>query len=153
SFWIKGSDGKKAGLFKPSDGEADPTYGWKKGGGAAREVMLSAINDQFKSAMGIDFGVPRSTLATIEHDSFKSEKSSQTKRTGAILDFVNADPELTRGLKENKQDVIQKIPPEDTQKSLLLDFVTLQLDRQQDNFLVCKDETGTPRLAPIDAGN
>src|SRR5207249_4745878 len=123
-----------------ADGEADPTYGWKKGGGAAREVMLSAVNEQFKDSMGLDFGVSRTSMASLENDSFKSERNNgQTKRAGAVQEFVAADKDLTEGLKDKNPKVVSRIPPEDTQKVALMDFMTLQLDRQADNFLVKPD--------------
>lgn len=47
---------------------------------------------------------------------------------------------------------LRTIPAEDVHAIAVMDFVTLNLDRQADNLLV-KDDHGTIRLIPIDAGN
>ena len=154
SYWINDAAGKKAFIFKPADGEADPSYGWKKGGGAAREVMMSSLNEDFKASLGLDFGVSRTSLAALESDSLKGEKAgNNTRRTGAVQEFAPADGALTKGVQDQDPAVLATIPPEETQKVLLMDFVTLQLDRQPNNFLVNKDDNGSPKLVPIDAGN
>jgi hypothetical protein len=154
SYWIKEPKGQRAAIFKPADGEADPSYGWKKGGGAAREVMLSSLNEHFKDSLGLDFGVSRTSMATLENESFKSERNGgNTRRAGAVQEFVPADKTLTEGVQKKDQAVLSRIAPEETQKALLMDFVTLQMDRQADNFLVQKNENGDPHLIPIDAGN
>ena len=149
---------KKAFIFKPSDGEFDAGYGWQKGGGAPREVALSAVNDVLKNSLGIDCGVSSTTLVSVDSPDVATDRNGKnSKRTGAIQNFVQSDPALSAKLDRNKQGYdaafINQIPPEEIEKVALLDFATLQMDRQASNLLVQPDQNGQNRLIPIDAGN
>ncbi len=146
-------------IFKPSDGEFDAGYGWKKGGGAPREVVLSAVSESLKNSLGLDCGVSNTTLVKVNSPSVATDRNGKNpERVGAIQNFVPSDKTLTNKLDPNKQpgydkNFINQIPPEEIEKVALLDFVTLQMDRQASNLLVQPDSTGAPRLTPIDAGN
>jgi hypothetical protein len=149
---------KKAFIFKPSDGEFDAGYGWKTGGGAPREVVLSSVNDVLKNSIGLDCGVSTTTLVSVDNPSLATDRNGKnSKRTGAIQNYVPSDPTLTKKLDSGKpeydKDFINQIPPEEIEKVALLDFATLQMDRQASNLLVQPDANGQPRLTPIDAGN
>lgn len=145
-------------IFKPSDGEFDAGYGWKKGGGAPREVALSAVNDALKNSIGLDCGVSQTTLVKANSPSLSTQRNGNNpERVGAIQNFVPSDKTMTHKLDSNKpgydKTFINQIPPEEIEKVALLDFVTLQMDRQASNLLVQPDSNGAPRLTPIDAGN
>jgi len=149
---------KKAFIFKPSDGEFDAGYGWQKGGGAPREVVLSAVNDALKNTLGLDCGVSSTTLVSVDSPDVATDRNGKnSKRTGAIQNFVDSDPTLSKKLDPNKPEYdanfINQIPPEEIEKVALLDFATLQMDRQASNLLVQPDQNGQNRLIPIDAGN
>jgi hypothetical protein len=157
-FLTDPTTGEKNFIFKPSDGEFDAGYGWKKGGGAPREVVLGAVNDVLKNSIGLDCGVSTTTLVSVDSPSVATDRNgNNSKRTGAIQNFVKSDPALTAKLDVNKKgydkDFINQIPPEEIEKVALLDFATLQMDRQASNLLVQTDPDGKPRLTPIDAGN
>lgn len=150
SFFIPGSDGKPAFIFKPQEGENVPD-GCKAGEGVVREVLSYKLSEQMKSMMGIDFGVSPTQLASLESEGFTEGEKSQAKvRTGAmqkaivnegsLLDLCSKDGELGRNL-----------PLEDVHKIALLDFLTLQGDRNVENILI-RDEGGKKRLSPIDGG-
>jgi hypothetical protein len=149
---------KKAFIFKPSDGEFDAGYGWQKGGGAPREVVLSAVNDLLKNSLGIDCGVSSTTLVSVDSPDVATDRNGKnSKRTGAIQNYIESDPTLSKKLDTGKPEYdanfINQIPAEEIEKVALLDFATLQMDRQASNLLVQPDSTGQNRLIPIDAGN
>jgi hypothetical protein len=154
SFFLSDpGSGEKNFIFKPSDGEFDAGYGWKKGGGAPREVALSAVNDAMRNTLGLDCGVSTTTLVKVDHPSVATERNGgKSERVGAIQNFVQAEGHLGDKLDKDPQ-FLAKIPAEDIEKVALLDFATLQMDRQASNLLVKRDENGDPRLTPIDAGN
>ncbi|HEX4000200.1 MAG TPA: hypothetical protein VHX65_16725 [Pirellulales bacterium] len=148
---------EKAFIFKPIDGEFDAGGGWPKGGGAPREVVVSKVNDTLRSLTGLDCGVSSTTLVSIDSPNVASEKNgNSSKRTGAIQNFVKIDKELNNrinGPEVKPKDFINQIPPQEIEKVAILDFATLQMDRQRNNLLVASDGNGNPKLIPIDAGN
>jgi hypothetical protein len=150
SFFIYGPDGKPSAIFKPKEGE-NVKEGTVEGGGAAREILTSKFNDLIKNSTGLDFGVAPTTVAHLENDQFTGgERSKATKRVGAvqgaipnegnILEMATKDPSL-----------LALIPDEDVQKIAILDFVSLQADRNCGNILV-QDQGGQKKLMPIDGG-
>lgn len=160
SFFLTDTKTKeKAFIFKPSDGEFVAGYGWEKGGGAPREVSVSAVNEVLREKVGLDCGVSPTTFISIDNPNVATKNNGgNPKRSGAIQSFVKADPELTAKLDPTRfeqydKDFINEIPAEEIEKVAILDFVTLQMDRQESNLLVSRDEEGKPRLTPIDAGN
>lgn len=160
SFFLSDpTDNKKGFIFKPNDGEFGGGYGWEKGGGAPREVALSSVNEAFKNSIGLDCGVSQTTLVSVDSPTVATDRNGKnSKRVGAIQNFVAADKGLSNKLNPDKQDEYDKnfintVPPEEIEKVAILDFCTLQMDRQGSNLLVSQDSQGTPRLTPIDAGN
>jgi hypothetical protein len=154
SFFLSDPKTKeKSFIFKPADGEFDAGYGWKKGGGAPREVVLSAVNEALRATVGLDCGVSPTTLVKVNNPSVATERNGKkAERVGAIQAFVQSDRALTDKL-VNDPTFINQVPAEDIEKVALLDFMTLQMDRQASNLLVQPDGNGQPRLIPIDAGN
>jgi hypothetical protein len=159
SYFLKEPGAKDATfIFKPSDGEHNAGYGWQDGGGAPREVALSAVSDVLRTSTGLDCGVSPTTLVKINNPSVGvNKKGDDPARTGAIQNIVNADPDLSAKFDPAKPGYdpkfINQVPPAEIEKVAILDFVTLQMDRQGPNLLVSKDANGNPTLTPIDAGN
>ncbi len=161
SFFLKDSSGKTAFIFKPKQGE-NVKEGGREGEGVAREVLTSKFNDQMKDMIGVDFGVCATGLARLDSDSFAQEedaenedlakrpKSQVKSRVGALQQTVANQGNLLDQC-GNDPTVAEKIPVEDVQKIALLDFLTLQGDRNPENILV-RDEGGKKRLVPIDGG-
>ena len=150
SFFLKGSDGKPSFIFKPQEGES-VKEGAKPGGGVVREVLTSKFNDQIKNMIGLDFGVSPTQLVTLESDSFAEGTNSQaTVRTGALQQAIDNEGSL-KDVCGSDGDVGKNLPVEDVQKIALMDFLTLQADRNADNVLI-QDVGGHKRLVPIDGG-
>ena len=152
SFFIKNGDGKPAFIFKPKQGEnVKEDLGGKEGEGVVREVLTSKFNDQMKEMIGVDFGVCPTGIARLESDSFANgEKSKEKSRVGALqaaapnegslLDKLTDDPAFAKQVKK-----------EDVQKVAMMDFLTLQGDRNAGNLLI-QDVNGEKRMVPIDGG-
>lgn len=158
SFFLNDSQGKPAFIFKPKQGE-NVKEGGREGEGVAREVLSSKFNDQMKDMIGVDFGVCPTELVRLESDSFDpgqqalqlgEAKSREKSRSGAMQQTAENDGNLTKQCGTDPT-VAASIPTEEVQKIALLDFLTLQGDRNPDNILV-KDEGGKKRLIPIDGG-
>lgn len=154
SFFLSDpTTGEKGYIFKPADGEFDAGYGWKKGGGAPREVVLSAANEAFKSTLGLDCGVSTTTLVKVDSPSVATDRNGgKRERVGAIQNFVKSDGNMQAKL-DSDSTFLDKVRAEDIEKVALLDFATLQMDRQASNLLVKDNGDGTASLVPIDAGN
>ena len=116
------------------------------------------MNEAFKNSVGIDCGVSQTTLVQVNNPAVATERNGKNPvRTGAVQNYVKSDPALSAKLDQNKEGYdkkfIDRIPAEDVEKVAILDFATLQMDRQASNLLVQQDANGQPRLVPIDAGN
>jgi hypothetical protein len=150
SFFLKNSEGKVAFIFKPKQGE-NVKEGGKEGEGVVREVLSSKFNDQMKEMTGLDFGVCPTNLTRLESDSFKGgEKSKDTSRMGALQQAAPNEGSLLSKMTEDPQ-FLKSVKTEDVQKIALMDFMTLQGDRNVTNLLV-QDVNGEKRLVPIDGG-
>lgn len=158
SFMLKSPDGKNAFIFKPQAGEkAQP--GWPQGGGAPREVLFSKLNEYAMSSLGVDFGVCPTTTVKLKNEKFASMGKNGVVgalQEGAVctgdLASLCGRGGLNRERNPNLERDMARINVEDVQKIAMLDFLTLNLDRQFDNVLV-NDTGGDVRLIPIDAGN
>lgn len=150
SYFIKGKDGKPAYVFKPMKGEdVAPDAGFPPQGGAVREAMFGDLGEQIKNSTGLDFGICPVSLAKLESDSFTTGQKSQDRtQVGALITVAENDGGL-----DKFDDDLDKVSTEDIQKIALLDFMTLNLDRNPGNLLTKKEQDGTVRLIPIDAGN
>jgi hypothetical protein len=165
SYFIKNGKIVKY-IFKPQSGEA-VALDWPPGGGAPREVLMSEFNEQMK-AKGFDFGVAKTSETKLtSHDFTKGKNGHETSRVGVIQDaFQNAtDAEdkfkelMKEKDKEKRGQAIktfkQSIKTEDVHNVAIMDFMTLNLDRNPGNamFLPDKDDPKVTRLVPIDSGN
>lgn len=152
SFFLNNSDGKPAFIFKPKQGENVKTdLGGREGDGVVREVLTSKFNDQMKEMIGVDFGVSPTGIARLESDSFANgEKSDVKSRVGALQQAVPNEGSLLDKLAEDPG-FAKSVKTEDVQKVALMDFLTLQGDRNAGNLLV-QDVGGEKRLVPIDGG-
>ncbi len=165
SFFIKGSNGQNAFLFKPIEGEARSSDLWIEGGGAPREILATSISEMFEQDLGINLNMPRSVPFSTEDESFvQGSKSKSKTRTGALqtaIQFKPGDPvdvksfanEYQKSL-EQRQAQFYAFDPKDTESIALLDFITLNSDRHAENMLLQDPtlEPGKTRLVPIDAG-
>ncbi|HVC54766.1 MAG TPA: hypothetical protein VND95_02355, partial [Stellaceae bacterium] len=150
SFFLNNSSGKPAFIFKPQQGEK-VAQGGREGQGVAREVMSSKFNEQMKQMVGVDFGVCPTGVARLDSQSFdQGTLSQETSRLGALQQTAPNEGNLTQ-LCGNDPNAFKQIPTEDVQKIAMLDFLTLQGDRNPENLLV-RDEGGKKRLVPIDGG-
>jgi hypothetical protein len=160
SFFIKGSDGSNAFIFKPIQGEARQSIDWPEGGGAPREILATKLNDLFQSDLGMDLKMPRTTLLKTKDDSFRQgSKSKSPERTGALqtaVQFKPGDPTDAKGFfeKSNADTALKSIDPDDAEAVGMLDFITLNGDRHSANMLVQNPggQPGQTKLVPIDAG-
>ncbi|MDE2005021.1 MAG: hypothetical protein KGI51_00535 [Rhodospirillales bacterium] len=152
SFFLKNSSGKPAFIFKPMQGE-NVKEGGRPGQGVAREVLSSKFNDQMTQMMGLDFGVCPTGLARLDSPSFaQGTLSDETSRFGALQQTAPNSGNLSDLCGKNADpNACKAIPTEDVQKIAILDFLTLQGDRNPENLLV-RDEGGKKRLTPIDGG-
>ena len=152
SFFINNSDGKPAFIFKPKQGENVKTdLGGREGDGVVREVLTSKFSEQMKEMIGVDFGVSPTGIARLESDSFSSgEKSGEKSRVGALQQAVPNEGSLLDKLTDDPG-FAKSVKKEDVQKVALMDFLTLQGDRNAGNLLV-QDVGGEKRLVPIDGG-
>lgn len=152
SFFIKNASGKPAFIFKPKQGEnVKEDFGGREGEGVVREVLSSKFNDQIKEMTGVDFGVCPTQIARLESDSFANgEKSKEKSRVGALQQAVANEGSLLDKLVEDPA-FARQVKTEDVQKVALMDFLTLQADRNAGNLLV-QEVDGEKRLVPIDGG-
>src|SRR5262249_37360981 len=77
----------------------------------------------------------------------KGNRSQERRQLGALINFVPNDGDL--GTNQDYQ--IDEIDRDDAHKIAVLDFLTLNLDRNIGNALT-RRENGRVRLIPIDAG-
>lgn len=168
SFFLNDPTGRPAFIFKPMEGE-NKVEGFPQGGGAVREVMLSRLNDRLRQAIpGLEFGVCPTTVIELESSSFVTSEgklnSRENKRLGAVQNAADCDGDLEKfigpGASEGHAispvEVARRrasIPVDDVQKIAVLDFLTLNLDRNAGNLLYKTQPDGSTRLIPIDAGN
>ena len=116
-----------------------------------REVLTSKFNDQMKQMVGIDFGVCPTNLARLESDSFANgEKSKEKSRVGALQQAAPNEGSLLDKLTDDPA-FAKQVKKEDVQKVALMDFLTLQGDRNAGNLLI-QDVNGEKRMVPIDGG-
>ena len=146
SFFIKDGSGKNAFLAKPAKGENVPSSDWKPGGGSMREAMLSLVNDSIRDSIGLDFGVAQTSLTVLDGNGMGG--------SGGLASVQRVVP-CNKKFALHVGEQVQKgtVPVAEMQKILLMDLVTLNLDRQPENILVNEDpQTGKSTCTPIDAG-
>jgi hypothetical protein len=176
SFFIRRKKGGRLlYIFKPMEGEnvprvnKDVTKGWPVGGGAPREVAISRFNDDMRTKLGMDFGVAKTIAVQLDSETFtQGTKSQAVKRTGALQTAIacneespNAWCDVDRSEEDARPDRTEdqiraykdSFKLDDIQKIAVLDFLTLNLDRNPGNVLVTRNADGSRSLSPIDAGN
>ena len=169
-------------IFKPIDAEPnDPNLealGWKKGGGAPREVISKSVNDSIQRATGLNIGVCETSLIALDTDKLPDTTgafaNTGPKRPGALQHMTSAKGPIASFISKGRGPYFDKMPPkeqkaiidaekkereffetvpnEDYSKIALFDMLTLQMDRHADNILVSEDSEGNNRLVPIDHG-
>jgi hypothetical protein len=171
AFIIYGLDGKPAYFYKPQDGEQRAGADWPENGGATREVLLSTLNDQLAADIGLDCRVPKTELAKLTDESFRAGTISQNpRRVGALvkaISFMPGDPKNAIDWFEGKrtdangnrikieiEGQMARLNAKDCQASLIMNFLTLDVDANAGNILITNAEggPGEARVTPIDAG-
>ncbi|MBI2772567.1 MAG: hypothetical protein HYX47_23300 [Burkholderiales bacterium] len=130
-------------VFKSIQGETDQT-GLAKGGGALREVMSSAICNEFKYGPGkLDTGWPQTTLTEIKDLAGVPQK-------GALIDGIKGR-EVYRDGDNHKEakDRFNSLKPEDIQLNEFVNLAMSQFDIKWGNVM---QEEGTGKLRPFDGG-
>jgi len=152
SFFINGPDGNPMFIYKTREGE-NVKEGEKEGMGVAREMLSSSFNDLIQQKTGLDFGFAKATFARLDCAGFDNPvcASKATSRSGVLLEAIPNEGSLEEMSKEKPGDMAL-IPDDDVQKIMLMDFITLQGDRNAENVLIQEDDKGKKRLRPIDGG-
>jgi hypothetical protein len=143
-------------LFKPIDGINDLMLGFPKGGEAPREVLGKAIGDQLQTVLGVELGVPETHLVEIDNERLPGQdgeidRTKPPQRLGSMQHWDKHGKPLSGRLEEDPG-LKDRIPVEECQKMAVLDLVTLNMDRNPNNFLVEERDGQTPKLVPIDHG-
>lgn len=160
SYFIK--DGNTlTHVFKPQKGE-NLTSGFPQGGGAPREVLISEFSEGMKQ-FGFDFKIPKTTVAELNSNSFSIGGHDQsTNQVGVLIDAVpnakdgrEAFEEAMKAGKNAIVDLTNSLDLGDIQDMAILDFITVNLDRNPANVMLQPDanDPSKMRLIPIDAGN
>ena len=155
-------------VFKPQQGEEDLSNsdGFPKGGATAREVVTHQVSNALRDMTGLDFGVPDTSVATVAPQSVALEQFNAEMRrkwelsriiddTAPVMGSVQCFKSSQGPLAANR-DAQNAMSPEECQKAAVLDIVTMNTDRHENNFLVgtksAADGAATPTLIPIDHG-
>ena len=128
-----------------------------------REIVISAMSEQLKNDLGIDFRVAKTVPVKLEDPSFaQGTKSKDPVRVGALQEGIpvnDGDPGDARKFLGDAQDdelktKIESINEDDAQNVAILDFLTLNGDRHAENMMLESpgDAPGQTKLRPIDAG-
>ncbi|MFN0182380.1 MAG: hypothetical protein ACKVQR_01045 [Aquabacterium sp.] len=155
-------DKKKKFIFKPCDMEQTIT-GFPPGGSAPREVLSKVVSDQLQSMIGLNTGVPETALVKIDNAKLPQSDPTDSRtydeqRLGSMQHFSKSDGGLG-SLKNKDPGLLARIPKENVQSLAVLDLITLNCDRHENNFMVTgakgdpKDPNAPPpQLVPIDHG-
>lgn len=168
SFFIRNSEGKREFIFKPMQGEAVQP-GWPVGGGVSREVVLGEFSEFMHHEFGINFGVPRTSVVNLQSPDFaQGTGSKDLQRTGALQDVVESEGDAETFFASNMEKYIEgdrvtrtkildwkaSLDDQAVQEIALLDFITLNVDRNPGNILVgAQGDNSKRQVTPIDCGN
>jgi hypothetical protein len=167
AFWLEKTvwgdkpgekDQKKTFIFKPVDAESN-VGGFPRGGSAAREMLGKTIGDQLQAAMGLDFGVPETTVVAVDSSKLPDDEGKPgpagVPRAGSIQHFAASKGELKKLIAKDPS-ILASVPDDEIQKMAVLDLVQLNMDRHTGNFMVGEKDDGKgvkkPSLIPIDNG-
>lgn len=152
SFFVNGPDGAPMFIFKPRQGE-NVKPGEKEGMGVARELLSGEFSKLFSAKTGIDLGFANATYASLDCDGFNDPNlaSQATSRSGVLLEAIPNEGSLDDMLKGDPGE-LANIPDDDVQKIMVMDFITLQGDRNAENVLIQPGEDDEKVLRPIDGG-
>jgi len=154
TYFLKDKEGNMIAVFKPKDEEAgsanspknDPMNpndisedkGIPLGGTPIREVAAYLLDSE-----GF-YGVPRTTMASVKHDIFRTSDGSNLK-VGSLQEFVENDGAAW--------DVgPAKFPANEVHKIGILDLQIMNTDRHEGNILLQEMDDGKFSLTPIDHG-
>jgi DNA-directed RNA polymerase subunit N (RpoN/RPB10) len=156
TYFLKNRDGTRIAVFKPQDEEGNNDNNPKKsnesqdefvntgilaGEGALREVAAYLLDrDHFS-------GVPRTTMVTLSHATFRSSKRTTgvVTKTGSLQEYIdNVGAAWDFGPSAFRVRDVHKIG--------VLDLRILNNDRHGGNILLNKCPDGAFSLTPIDQG-
>jgi hypothetical protein len=156
---IMAPDGSVAYAFKSIEGESE-SMGLPKGGGAAREVLVSKLCDCIKGQ--IDFGWPATCLTGPEDikgldgqpkPGVLIEGLNGKKVYDADAIFSETDVAEAQRKKNQSAAILAKLPGKEIQKLLLCNFAFAQFDIKWDNAIIQEPADGAPPAArPYDGG-
>ena len=139
-------------IFKPVDRE--PEFGVLPfGGGAIREVMAKAVNDQVALMTGLDFGVCPTYLVGISNERLpeldgRPDTTLAPVRTGAMQQLARNQGQIEDYFHADGPAFFEKLPTEEAHKVAILDLIILNFDRHSRNTLL----DNALRMIPIDHG-
>jgi hypothetical protein len=159
----KGSDdvkktSKKKMIFKPMDGEKEELPGFSPGMSAPREILAKVLNDQILAMTGVDTGVCPTHLVAVDNNRLaapdgKPDPKRAAQRVGSVQQLAENNGQVGERIKETKNpDLVKKVPKQNFDQMVMLDMMTLNLDRHANNFLMKDNPDGTSNLVPIDHG-
>jgi len=148
TYFIKDQDNHYIGLFKPIDEEPGAKLNPKQllnnplmppGGGAIREVVAYLLDLKHSA------GVPETLIVhNMLHQNFNNQDKSQiTPKTGSLQKYIN-----NLGYSDSMGSSCFFL--DDVHHIGILDIRILNLDRNEENMLIVKDDRCQIRLVPID---
>ena len=149
--------GEKSFLFKPMTAQSN-VPGFPAGGDTAREAMAGRMGDMLAGMTGQDFGVPETHVVSVgrgklpgsanNDDRIEGGNDPTAPLTGSLQQFAKS----SGGAREQPMAELRKVPPKSCQKIIMLDMVTLNMDRHGDNVMMQGKPGSNPELVPIDHG-
>jgi DNA-directed RNA polymerase subunit N (RpoN/RPB10) len=156
TYFMKNKQGKRIAVFKPADEEGNTDNNPKRsdenqgefvnngilaGEGAQREVAAYLLDHEHFS------GVPRTTMVTLSHPSFRSstESNGEVTKTGSLQEYIDND-----GAAWDVGPAVFRV--RDVHRIGILDLRIFNNDRHGGNILLNKCPDGAFRLTPIDQG-
>ena len=152
------SPAKKSFLFKPM-AKSSAMPGFPPGGDTAREALAGRMGDMLAGMTGQDFGVPETHVVSVGRDKLPAAalgrssgiaglKDPAAPLTGSLQQFAKS----SGGARDQPIAELRKVKPEACQKVMVLDMLTLNLDRHGDNVMMQTLPSGDTGLVPIDHG-
>lgn len=144
-------------LFKPKTTVPPDLVGFPRGGDIAREAMTGRIGDLLNGMTGLDFGVPETNVVAIGRDKVPGSEGNEdldgfdnpgSPIVGSAQQFATTQG----GLRGKPTGERAQINGKSAQKMMVLDMLSLNLDRHPDNALLKPNQTGGNDIVPIDHG-
>ena len=148
---------EKSFLFKPT-AVSSAVPGFPAGGDTAREAMAGRMGDMLAGMTGQNFGVPETHVVSVgqgklpagalDPQTVAGAGDPTAPLTGSLQQFAKS----SGGAREQPMAEVRKVPAKACQKIMILDMLTLNMDRHGDNVMVQAQPNGEQDLVPIDHG-